>query len=59
MDMASLPWKLLFKAHFHQFLTQNSNEGFWQPRGTLGDGNGHMKREEGWAICDNSDRQIN
>jgi hypothetical protein len=39
MDMVSPPWKLLFEVHSHQVLTQNSKEGFWQPRGTLGEGN--------------------
>jgi hypothetical protein len=28
-DMVSTPWKLLFEAYSHQFLTQNSREGFW------------------------------
>jgi hypothetical protein len=32
MDMVSPPWKLLIEAFFHQFLTQNSMEGF----GSLG-----------------------
>jgi hypothetical protein len=39
MDMVSPPWKLLFEAHSHQFLTQNSKEGSWQHRGTPGEGN--------------------
>jgi hypothetical protein len=43
MDMVSLPWKLLIEAYSHKFLTQNSWEGFCQPRGILGDGNGHEK----------------
>jgi hypothetical protein len=38
-DIVSLSWKLLIEAHSHQFLTQNSREGFWQPRGILGEGN--------------------
>jgi hypothetical protein len=42
-DMVSSPWKLLFEAHSHQFLTQNSREGFWQPRGIPRDGNGREK----------------
>jgi hypothetical protein len=28
-DMVSTPWKLLLEAYSHQFLTQNSREGFW------------------------------
>ena len=48
--MAYPLWKLLFEAHSHRFLTQNSKDGFWQPRGIPGDGNGHMKREDGQAI---------
>ena len=43
MDMVSLPWKPLLKAYSHQFLTQNSREGFWQPRGILGEGNWSKK----------------
>jgi hypothetical protein len=39
MDMVSPPWKLFFEAYSHQFLTQNSKEGFWQPRGILEEGN--------------------
>jgi hypothetical protein len=39
MDMVSPPWKLLFEAYSHQFLTQNSREGFWQPRSTPEEGN--------------------
>jgi hypothetical protein len=42
-DMVSPPRKLLFEAHSHQFLTQNSREGFWQPKGILGEGNMHEK----------------
>jgi hypothetical protein len=42
-DMVSTPWKLLFEAHSHQFLTQNSMKGFWQPRGTPGEGNRREK----------------
>ena len=40
--IVSLPQKLL-EAHSHQFLTQNSREGFWQPRGIPGEGNNHEK----------------
>jgi hypothetical protein len=40
MDMVSPSRKLLFEAHSHQFLTQNSRKGFWQPMGIPGDGNG-------------------
>jgi hypothetical protein len=43
MDMVFPPQKLLFKAYSHQFLTQNSREGFWQPRGIPGEGNNHEK----------------
>ena len=43
MDMVSLPWKLLLKAYSHQFLTQNSREEFWQPRGILREGNRREK----------------
>jgi hypothetical protein len=50
VDMVSPPWKLLFEAHSYQFLTQNSREGFWQPRGIPGDGNGHEKWEVEWPI---------
>jgi hypothetical protein len=39
MDMVSPPRKLLFEAHSHQFLTQNTREGFWQPRGIPREGN--------------------
>jgi hypothetical protein len=38
-DMVFPPQKLLLEAHSHQFLTQNSREGFWQLRGILGDEN--------------------
>jgi hypothetical protein len=38
-DMVSPPRKLLLEAHSQQFLTQNSRERFWQPRGILGEGN--------------------
>jgi hypothetical protein len=41
MDMVSPPQKLLLEAHSHQFLTQNSREGFWQSRGIPGEGNRH------------------
>jgi hypothetical protein len=41
--MVSPPWKLLYKAHSYQFLTQNSREGFWQPRGILEEGNRREK----------------
>jgi hypothetical protein len=37
-DMVSSPWKLLFEAHSHGFLTQGTKKGFWQPRGVPGDG---------------------
>jgi hypothetical protein len=43
MDMVSLPWKLLFETYSHQFLTQNSKEGFWQRKGIPGEGNMHEK----------------
>jgi hypothetical protein len=43
MDMVFPSRKLLLKAYSHQFFTQNSREGFWQPRGILGDGNGYEK----------------
>jgi hypothetical protein len=36
-DMVSHSRKLLFQAYFHQFLTQNSRKGCWQPRGILGE----------------------
>jgi hypothetical protein len=42
-DMVSPPQKLLLEAHSHQFLTQNSREGFWQPKGIPGEGNRHEK----------------
>jgi hypothetical protein len=42
-DMVSPSWKLLLEAHSHQFLIQNSREGFWEPRGIPGEGN---KREK-------------
>jgi hypothetical protein len=42
-DMVSPPRKLLLEAHSHQLLTQNSGEGFWQPRGIPGEGNRHEK----------------
>jgi hypothetical protein len=45
-DMVSPLWKLLFKAHSHQFLTQNSRKGFWQPRGIPWEGNN--MRNERW-----------
>jgi hypothetical protein len=38
MDMVFPPWKLLFEAHSHQFLTQNLKEESWQPRDTPGEG---------------------
>jgi hypothetical protein len=41
--MVSFSQKLLFEAHFHQFLTQNSRKGFWQPRGIPKDENGQEK----------------
>ena len=50
MDIVSPPWKLLLEAYSHQFLTQNSREGFWQPRGIPEDRNGHEKWEVGWPI---------
>jgi hypothetical protein len=37
-NMVSPSQKLLFEAHSHQFLTQNSRKGFWQPRGIPGMG---------------------
>jgi hypothetical protein len=42
-DMVSPPWKLLLEVHSHQFLTQNSREGFWQPRSIPGEGHKHEK----------------
>jgi hypothetical protein len=42
-DMVFPPWKLLLEAHSHQFLTQNSREGFWQPRGIPGEGDRREK----------------
>jgi hypothetical protein len=42
-NMVSLPQKLLLEAHFHQFLTQNSRKGFWQPRGIPEEGNRREK----------------
>jgi hypothetical protein len=50
MDIVSILWKLLLEAYFHQILTQNSKEGFWQPRGIPGDRNGHEKWEVGQPI---------
>ena len=44
--MVSPPWKLLLEAYSHQFLTQNSKEGLWQPRGIPGEGN----RREKWEM---------
>jgi hypothetical protein len=32
-NMVSLPRKLLLEVRTHQFLTQDSNEGFWHTRG--------------------------
>jgi hypothetical protein len=32
-DMVSPSQKLLFEAYSHQFLTQNSRKGLWQPKG--------------------------
>jgi hypothetical protein len=40
MDMVFPSRKLLFEAYSHQFLTQNSRKGLWQPKGIPGDGNG-------------------
>jgi hypothetical protein len=42
-NMVSSPQKLYLEAHSHQFLTENSREGFWQPRGIPGEGNKHEK----------------
>jgi hypothetical protein len=42
-DMVSLPRKVLLEAHSHQFLTQNSREGFWQPMGIPEEGNRREK----------------
>jgi hypothetical protein len=50
MDIVSPLWKLLLEPYSHQFLTQNSREGFWQPRGIPVDGNGREKWEVGWPI---------
>jgi hypothetical protein len=41
--MISPPWKLPFLSSLIQFLTQQAKKGFWQPRGTLKDGNRCMK----------------
>jgi hypothetical protein len=49
-DMSSPTWKLLFEAHSHQFLTQNSRKGLWQPNGIPRDGNGQEKWEVGRSI---------
>jgi hypothetical protein len=38
-DMVSPPWKLFLESYSHQFLTQNSREGFWQPKVIPGEGN--------------------
>jgi hypothetical protein len=38
-DMVFPSRKVLFKAQSHQFLTQNTRKGFWQPRGIPGEGN--------------------
>jgi hypothetical protein len=43
MDVVSPPWNLFLKAYSHQFLTQNSREGFWQPRGIPKEGNRREK----------------
>jgi hypothetical protein len=48
--MVSPSRKLLFDAHSHQFLTQTSRKGLWQPRGIPGDENGGEKWEVGWPI---------
>ena len=48
--MAFPSQKLLFEAYSHQFLTQNSRKGFWQPRGTPGGKNGRENRKVGWPI---------
>jgi hypothetical protein len=40
-DMVSPSQKLLLEAHSHQFLTQNSREGFWRLRGIPREGNKH------------------
>jgi hypothetical protein len=55
-DIVSPPWKLLLEAYSHQFVTQNSREGFWQPRGIPGDGNGPEKWEMGRTIYRESSR---
>jgi hypothetical protein len=47
MDMVSSHRKLLFEALSHGFLTQNTKEGFWQPRGIPGEGRRREKWEEG------------
>jgi hypothetical protein len=39
-NIVSPSQKLLFEAHSHQFLTQNSRKGFGQPRGIPRDANG-------------------
>jgi hypothetical protein len=55
--MVSSPWKLLFEAHSHEFLTQYAKKGFWQPRGTPGEGRRHEKWKEGRAIYRESSPQ--
>jgi hypothetical protein len=42
-DMVSSPRKLFFEALSHGFPTQNTKEGFWQPRGIPGEGRRHEK----------------
>jgi hypothetical protein len=37
-EMVSSTRKLFFEAFSHGFPTQNIKEGFWQPRGILGEG---------------------
>jgi hypothetical protein len=49
-DIVPPPWKLLLEAYSHKFFTQNSREGFWQPRGIPRDGNRHEKWEVGRPI---------
>jgi hypothetical protein len=42
-DMVSFPRKLFVEALPHRFLTQNTKEEFWQPRGTPEEGRRRMK----------------
>ena len=50
MDMAFPSWKLLLEVLFLTKLSLKMWKGFWQPRGTPRDGNGHEKWEVGVGI---------